>query len=60
MSGSGEACSNCYYARPVVGDEDQPLFKCYRYPAVLIVINGEVNQALPDAVDWCGEWRRSR
>ena len=37
---------------------DGLILKCVRYPPVLLVINEEAIQTRPDAVGWCGEFKR--
>lgn len=54
----GQGCMNCRFSRPALSDEDNELMlKCHRYPPVLLVLDGDVIQAYPDAAEWCGEWR---
>ena len=54
-------CQVCVHSRPVISDvaAEGPLLKCYRYPPVLVVINGEPVQLHPDADESCGEWASS-
>ena len=56
-----EECSVCIFSRVAVSsvEEEGPLLKCHRYPPVVIVFDGDVTQTLPDAEEWCGEWRSS-
>jgi hypothetical protein len=51
-------CGQCSHAQPVISDDESegPILKCHRYPPTLFVLDGEVTQAFPDAVDACGEW----
>lgn len=52
------SCATCRHSRPVLSDieEEGPLLKCHRYPAQMLVVDGDVIQAQPDADEPCGEW----
>jgi hypothetical protein len=50
-------CFVCRHSRPTITDDDgEPILKCHRYPATLFVLDGELTQTWPDAVEICGEW----
>jgi hypothetical protein len=50
-------CSTCQHSRPTLTDPpEEPILKCHRYPPVLLVLNGELLQSWPDAVEPCGEY----
>jgi hypothetical protein len=48
------------WSTPTVSDitEEGPLLKCRRFPPGLLVLDGEIVQALPDASNPCGEFSR--
>lgn len=50
-------CANCIHSTPVLSDHphEGPILKCHRYPPVLIILDGDVSQAHPDAYEVCGE-----
>jgi len=52
------SCEGCRYAQPVVTQSENVILECYRYPAQLLVWEGEVFQAHPDAVYRCGEYKK--
>lgn len=51
-------CMECRWALPSVSDDPDEgvVLKCRRYPPQLLVLNGELAQASPDAVTRCGEF----
>ena len=53
------SCEGCIHAQPVVTRSEDIILECYRYPASIAVIDGEVYQVHPDAVYRCGEYRKS-
>jgi hypothetical protein len=55
-------CATCKHSEPVLSDieTEGPLLKCRRYPPTVLVLDGEVIQAFPDASDPCGEWSGHR
>jgi hypothetical protein len=53
-----ESCVGCRYAQPVVTQSENVILECYRYPAQILVWEGEIFQAHPDAVYRCGEYKR--
>jgi hypothetical protein len=55
-----ETCVGCRYAQPVVTQSENVILECYRYPAQLLVWDGEIMQAHPDAVYRCGEYLEPR
>ena len=51
-------CDTCAFGVPCMLDEGEVVLKCHRFPPVIVVLDGEVTQVLPqvDELDWCGEW----
>lgn len=54
------SCSGCYFSVPTVTDDEQLTTKCRRYPPALVMVNGDLMQAFPDASHICGEYRPER
>jgi hypothetical protein len=51
-------CEGCVYANPAISDieEEGPLMFCHRYPPQLFILDGELTQAYPQALNGCGEY----
>jgi hypothetical protein len=53
-------CDGCIYAIPLILEDGDVVEKCRRYPPVLFVLDGVVNQGSPDADKRCGEYNDGR
>jgi len=57
MNRDDPSCSRCVHSRSTISDVEAEgqLLKCHRYPPVLFVLDDELRQGHPDAVEACGE-----
>lgn len=55
-----DICTVCIFSEVGMSDNisDGLVLKCCRYPPTVVSLGAELVQTRPDAVGWCGEFKR--